>query len=96
MPNLIAGITPSLGGVVTEEGDGSRRKKRWSDFSPQQRAAIVVGAVVELIMTTLALRDLARRPSKQVRGGKPFWVLTCFVQPIGPILYFLVGRRPPR
>jgi hypothetical protein len=71
------------------------QKKRWADLSPGQRAAIVLGAMAELILTTLALRDLARRPAREVRGWKPVWVLTCFVQPIGPILYFLVGRRRP-
>jgi Phospholipase_D-nuclease N-terminal len=83
---------------VTETAVGreSRRRKRWSDFCPQQRTAIVLGALVELVMTTVALRDLVRRPAKQVRGGKLLWVLTFFVQPIGPILYFLVGRRAPR
>ncbi len=44
-------------------------------------------------MTTIALRDLARRPPSQVRGYKPLWALTFVVQPVGPIIYFLVGRR---
>jgi len=74
----------------------SRRKKRWSEFSPRQQTAIIVGAIAELIMTTLALHDLARRPATQVRGWKRLWVPVCFVQPIGPILYFLVGRRRVR
>ncbi|MGH9288245.1 MAG: PLDc N-terminal domain-containing protein [Acidimicrobiales bacterium] len=34
-------------------------------------------------------------PSTEVRGWKLVWVLTFFVQPIGPILYFLTRRRPP-
>jgi hypothetical protein len=72
-----------------------RQKKRWADLSPGERAAIVLGAIAELILTTIALRDLARRPREEVRGSKPAWVLACFVQPIGPILYFLVGRRRP-
>ena len=72
-----------------------RRKKRWSDFSPRQQAAIVVGAIAELILTTIALRDLTRRPANEVRGKKVFWVLACFVQPVGPIFYFLRGRREP-
>jgi hypothetical protein len=75
---------------------GLRRKKRWSELTPGQKTAIVLGAVAELILTTLALRDLARRPSPQVRGWKPLWLLTFVVQPIGPILYFLVGRRSPQ
>ena len=44
-------------------------------------------------MTTLALRDLRRRPRDRVRGSKRFWVPMCFVQPIGVPLYFLFGRR---
>ncbi len=70
-----------------------RKKKRWSDFSPRQQTFIVLGAFAELIMTTIALRDLARRPARRVRGSKLFWVPACFVQPFGPLLYFLVGRR---
>jgi hypothetical protein len=75
------------------EAEPSRTKRRWSDFSRQQQTAIVLGAIAELIMTTVALRDLARRPATQVRGRKLPWVFACFVQPIGPVLYFLVGRR---
>ena len=77
----------------TDRGSKSRQKKRWSDFSPAQQTAIVLGAIAELIMTTIALRDLARRPARQVRGWKLFWVVACFVQPVGPVLYFFVGRR---
>ena len=55
--------------------------------------AIVLGAIAELIMTTIALRDLAHRPAKGVRGRKLMWALTCFVQPVGPVLYFLLGRK---
>jgi len=70
-----------------------RRKKRWSDFSSQQQTAIILGAIAELIITTFALRDLIRRPATQVRGGKVLWALAFFVQPFGPILYFMGGRR---
>jgi hypothetical protein len=70
-----------------------RRKRQWSDFSSGAQKAIIVGAIAELIMTTLALRDLARRPSREVRGWKPMWVLLFFVQPFGPLLYFVGGRR---
>jgi hypothetical protein len=71
----------------------SRNKRRWSDFSRRQQAAIVLGATAELIMTTIALRDLVRRPAAQVRGRKVLWLVAMFVQPVGPILYFLYGRR---
>jgi hypothetical protein len=70
------------------------RMKRWSDFTRGQRTAILLASAVELALTTTALVDLARRPSAQVRGPKPLWVLGCFVQPIGPVAYLMVGRHP--
>ena len=70
------------------------RKKRWSDLTRGQRRAILLASVVEVALTTAALVDLARRPSAQVRGSKPLWALGCFVQPIGPIAYLMVGRHP--
>jgi hypothetical protein len=79
----------------TEERDRRAGKKRWSDFSPQQQKAIIFGALFELLMTSIALRDLARRPKQQVRGAKLLWALACFVQPVGPIFYLLAGRRSP-
>lgn len=67
--------------------------KRWDELSRAQRRAIVIGATVELALTTVALVDLARRPSTQVRGAKAVWALGCFVQPVGPIAYLTLGRR---
>jgi hypothetical protein len=68
-------------------------KKRWSDFSKGQRAAILVGAGIEVVLSTAALTDLARRPRAQVRGPKVLWVLGCIVQPLGPVAYLAFGRR---
>jgi hypothetical protein len=68
-------------------------RKQWSDLSSgQHRAAYVVGAV-ETVLTMLALIDLARRPAGAVRGPKAMWAAGVFVQPVGPIAYFLAGRR---
>jgi hypothetical protein len=68
-------------------------KKQWSDFSKGQRGAILIGSALEVVLTTVALADLARRPRAQVRGPKPLWVLGCVVQPFGPIAYLVFGRR---
>ncbi len=75
------------------DGGLEGRKRRWSDLSPRQQQAVVLGAIAELVMTTIALADLARRPASQMRGSKPLWLVTLVVQPFGPILYLLVGRR---
>ena len=69
------------------------QKKQWSELSQGQKAAVVAGITVELVLTTVALVDLARRPRAAVRGPKAIWALGCFVQPIGPLAYLAMGRR---
>ncbi|HEY4608776.1 MAG TPA: PLD nuclease N-terminal domain-containing protein [Ilumatobacteraceae bacterium] len=78
--------------MATESPDRSR-KKQWNELSPTAQRAIVVGGVLEAIVTTIALRDLRRRPRGTVRGPKLLWLLGLFVQPIGAPLYLAVGRR---
>jgi Phospholipase_D-nuclease N-terminal len=68
-------------------------KRQWSDFTPLQKRAIYVAGAVEAVITLAALRDLAKRPSKQVRGPKALWVLSFVVQPFGPLAYFAAARR---
>jgi Phospholipase_D-nuclease N-terminal len=70
-----------------------KQKKRWEDLTPRQRAMIVAGGAVEVVLTTVALVDLARRPRRLVRGPKRWWLMGFAVQPIGPIAYLALGRR---
>jgi len=86
---------PQVAWTETAPEHQPRQKKRWSDFSPRQQTAIILGGIAELIITTIACRDLARRPSRDVRGWKLLWLLACAVQPVGPVAYLLVGRRRP-
>lgn len=72
---------------------GRTAKKSWSDLRPGQRRAILVGGTVEAVLTAAVLRDLAHRPSAEVRGPKALWALSCVVQPVGPLAYLLAGRR---
>jgi hypothetical protein len=70
------------------------RRPQWNDLSPQQQRGIVVGGIVELVLTAFVLADLAKRPADAVRGSKIAWALACVVQPFGPLAYLLLGRRP--
>ncbi|MGN6782785.1 MAG: PLD nuclease N-terminal domain-containing protein [Marmoricola sp.] len=70
-----------------------KQKRRWSDLSRTQRRLIIAGGAVESVITTMALRDLVRRPAAQVRGPRAAWALGCLVQPVGPVAYLLLGRR---
>ncbi|QBR93667.1 PLD nuclease N-terminal domain-containing protein [Nocardioides euryhalodurans] len=68
-------------------------QKSWSELSPSQQRAIVAVGVVETVLTVAALVDLARRPAEGVRGPKAAWALATFVQPVGPVAYFVAGRK---
>ena len=67
---------------------------RWRDLNPRQQVAVVAAGAVELVLTAIALTDLARRPAGQVRGPRALWALACVVQPVGPPAYLFLGRRP--
>ncbi len=70
-----------------------QNKKKWSELTPTQQKLIIAGGAVELVLTTAALISLAKRPSSAVRGPKVVWLAALAIQPVGPIAYFVLGRR---
>ena len=68
-------------------------RKQWNDFSRAQRTRIVVQAVIQTALAALALWDIWHRPADRIKGSKRLWTLAAFVQPVGPIAYFLFGRK---
>lgn len=68
-------------------------KKRWQDLSPWQRISGILLAVIQVSLLVAALADIRRRPAEQIRGRKLWWVMAAFVNYIGPISYFLFGRK---
>jgi hypothetical protein len=68
------------------------RRKKWSDLSPTQQRLVVALSVVEVVVTTVAVADLVRRPAAQVRGPKAVWAVGMLVQPVGPLAYLALGR----
>jgi hypothetical protein len=68
-------------------------KKKWSELSSGAKALVVLAAIAELVLTTVALKDLRSRTRDELRGPKWLWRLVSFVQPVGPIAYLVLGRR---
>lgn len=73
---------------------GAMRTKSWAQMSPVERTVAVVLATVQVALAVTAWVDLARRPAAQVNGPKPAWALAIAVNFVGPVVYFLKGRRP--
>jgi hypothetical protein len=67
--------------------------KRWSDLPTRQRRAIIGAGVAQISLLVAALTDIRRRPARQIRGSKRLWTAASFVNTIGPIAYFVYGRR---
>lgn len=70
-----------------------RRKQRWKHLSTGERRAIAVAGAVQLALHAAALVDLRRRPADQVNGPKGAWVALSFVNFVGPLAYFALGRK---
>jgi hypothetical protein len=68
-------------------------KTKWSDLSEGQRNAIKVLAVTEFLLKIAMLVDISRRPADQIRGPKRLWRAAAAVNTLGPVSYFVFGRR---
>lgn len=85
-------------GALTSYGIVLPRKNRgWRHMTGRQRVGIVVRACLQTAVQIVAVRDLLRRPSDEVRGGRKWlWALAIAANylGIGPIVYLVGGRRP--
>ncbi len=68
-------------------------KRRWKDLTKGQKIAVGVVGAAQVTLTAAAYRDLLRRPAEQVNGTKLAWGLALLVNWVGPIAYFLDGRK---
>lgn len=68
-------------------------KKKWSDLTSGQQAAIVVAGCVQVSLAAAAWADLARRPTEEVVGSKGKWAAIIAINFVGPLAYFARGRR---
>lgn len=61
-------------------------------FSQINWAIIAPFIIIQLILMVIAITDWVR--SDQTNGPKWLWlIIICFVSILGPVLYFVIGRR---
>jgi Phospholipase_D-nuclease N-terminal len=68
-------------------------KQRWSDIPPRKRKAIVAIGIVQNALLAAALIDIKRRPARDINGSKGLWAALSFINFVGPVVYYFVGRR---
>lgn len=69
------------------------QNRRWDELTSQEQAGLVVAASVQFALAAAAWADLARRPAARVNGPKLLWAAIIAVNFVGPIAYFVLGRR---
>jgi hypothetical protein len=67
--------------------------KKWSELSTGQRRGIMASGTVQVALLIAALADIWRRPKEEIRGDKRLWMAVSFINFVGPISYFVFGRR---
>lgn len=70
-----------------------KKCKSSGDLTPQQKRGLSMSGVVQVALLIYALVDIARRPEKEIRGSKGAWAAASFVNFVGPISYFIFGRK---
>ena len=69
--------------------------KQWQDLTNRQKRGIVLLGALQMTLLVAALLDIRRRPSDAINGSKRLWTAVVFINGIGPIAYFVVGRKRP-
>jgi hypothetical protein len=74
--------------------------KKWDELSQPEKSMAVMSfagqAVVAMVQVGLliaALLDLRKRPAEQIKGRKLAWFFIVFINWVGPISYFIFGRK---
>ena len=82
---------------TTHNAQVTRKARRWEDSSSRKivgRAGLgMAQGIINLLLLVWAVRDLRHRPDSEINGNKKVWMLVAFATPIGPIVYFLFGRK---
>lgn len=59
----------------------------------QAQARAMLQGIVNLTLMILTIRDIRRRSDDEINGNRKLWMLAAFAPPIGPIAYFIFGRK---
>ncbi|GIK36375.1 MAG: hypothetical protein BroJett011_02080 [Chloroflexota bacterium] len=69
------------------------KQKHWQDLTSSQKIVVILLGFLQFVLLIAALRDIRRRPAEQINGSKRLWTLAAFVNFVGPLAYFIFGRK---
>jgi hypothetical protein len=68
-------------------------RRHWAEMSVPQRAFLFAASMAQFALLGAALWDIRRRDEALIRGPKRVWRGVVFINWIGPIAYFTLGRK---
>ncbi|TLM84097.1 PLDc N-terminal domain-containing protein [Pseudarthrobacter sp. NamE5] len=71
----------------------ARKKKTWNEMSPSSKAGTILVGIAQVSLLVAAQRDISKRPASLVNGPKAAWRAASFINFIGPMGYFIFGRK---
>ena len=69
------------------------KRKKWSEMSIPARVGFVIMGLIQVSLLIAALADIRRRPAAEINGSKALWTGLVFINTVGPIAYFVKGRK---
>lgn len=79
--------------MARKKSRGRRNRKTWKEMSPSGKAGMIVTAIMQVSLLVAAQRDISRRPAELINGPKAAWRAASFINFIGPMGYFVFGRK---
>lgn len=79
--------------MAKNKTSAGRKKKTWKEMSPSGKAGIILTAIMQMSLLVAAQRDISRRPAELINGPKAAWRAASFINFIGPMGYFVFGRK---
>lgn len=71
------------------------RKKTWKEMSASSKAGTVLVGIAQVSLLVAAQKDISKRPAAMINGPKLAWRAASFINFIGPMGYFVFGRKRP-
>ena len=78
---------------TTPDAPKTKAAKRWKGSSRAMKAPAIAQRMIQLALVFWAVRDIRQRRDDEINGSRKVWTLAAFAPPIGPIAYFLFGRK---
>lgn len=67
--------------------------KKWSELSGPAKAGTILMTLIQFGLLFAALADIRKRSAEEINGSKAMWIGLSFINYVGPIAYFIKGRK---